>query len=90
MYFPQFFTTKSTADSKNQNISGANIVTSSSSKGVVSNEKGEFKIPIEIGKKTTLLISHVEFSKTKKTVFPKNNKSIKINIKMRSKYVEFP
>ncbi len=75
-------------DSKNNTISGANIITNVSAKGVVSNEKGEYKIKIEIGEKTTLFISHVQFSNTKKVVIPKNDQSIEINIKMRSKLLK--
>ena len=65
-------------DSKNNEISGANIISNISNKGVVSNEKGEYKINLEIGKKTILFISHVQFSNTKKVVMMLANKNIKV------------
>ncbi|MBM76873.1 MAG: hypothetical protein CL846_00170 [Crocinitomicaceae bacterium] len=75
-------------DFKNNKIIGANILISETKKGVISNENGEFLINIPIDKKTTLLISHINYTETKKTIFPKNDTSINVIIKMKSKILK--
>ncbi len=72
-------------DSNQAAIEGVSIFLKNSSKGVVSDRKGNFEIKIAANQKSTLVFQHVQFNTYEITLNPRNAETIEQNISLQEK-----